>query len=145
MSTEQNKAALRRGYEEVFNKGNMAIVSEYMAPNYVLHGTSGLELKGPEAFVQYIAMMRTAFPDMRVTLENMVAEGDYVAHRGSLTGTHRGDLQGTAPTGKRVTVTWNTLSRFAGGKEVEAWHEVDMLALYQQLGVTPPVDQPGSK
>jgi predicted ester cyclase len=143
MSTEQNKATIRRAYEEVLNKGNVAILNELMAPNYVSHGPGGLDVKGPEGFGQYVTMMRTAFPDIRVTLENMVAEGDYVAHRFTLTGTHRGDWLSIPPTGKRVTVTGNVLSRFAAGKEVEAWEELDMLSFMQQLGAIPPMGQPG--
>ncbi|MGD0659796.1 MAG: ester cyclase [Syntrophorhabdales bacterium] len=143
MSTEQNKATLRRTYEEVLNKGNFAVLNECMAPNYVAHGPGGLELKGPEAFGQYIATFRTAFPDLRVTVENMVAEGDYVAHRFSFIGMHRGDFGGIAPTGKRVTVTCNVVSRFTAGKEVEAWEEFDTLGFMQQLGVIPPMNQPG--
>ena len=144
MSTEQNKATLCRTYEEVLNKGNFAVLNECMAPNYVAHGPGGLELKGPEAFGQYIATFRTAFPDLRVTVENMVAEGDYVAHRARFTGTHRGDWMGIPPTGKRVDVTLNVLSRFVGGKEAEAWEELDMLSFMQQLGVIPPMGRPGT-
>ena len=137
MSEEQNKAALRRLYAEAINKGNLAILNEVMAPDYVYHGVGGVELKGPGGFGQYVAMLRTAFPDLQFTLVNVIAEGDYAAHRFTLTGTHKGDLRGIAPTGKRVTATGNVLSRFAGGKEAEAWIEYDTLAVYQQLGMMP--------
>jgi predicted ester cyclase len=143
MSTEQNKATLRKTYEEAINKGNVAVLTECMTPDYVSHGPGGLDLKGPEGFGQYVTMFRTAFPDVRMTAENMVAEGDYVAHRARFTGTHRGDWMGIPPTGKRVTLTLNVLSRFAGGKEAEAWEELDMLSFMQQLGVIPPMNQPG--
>jgi predicted ester cyclase len=137
MSTEQNKAALRRLYEEAINKGNLAVLSEVMAPDYIYHGVGGVELKGSEGFGKYVTMLRTAFPDLKFTLVTVIAEGDYVAHRFTLTGTHKGDLRGIAPTGKRVTATGNVLSRFAGGKEEEAWMEYDTLVLYQQLGMMP--------
>lgn len=143
MSADQNKAAVRRAYEEVLNKGNLGVVNELFAPNYVLHAPGGVELKGPEGFRQYVTMFRTAFPDTHVTAENMVAEGEYVAHRFSFTGTHRGDFGGVAPTGKRVISTSNVLSRFAGGKVAEDWHEFDTLGFYQQLGVIPPMGPPG--
>jgi predicted ester cyclase len=142
MSTETNKAAIRRVYEEAFNKGNVAMLKEVQAPSFVYHGTGGIELKGPEGFGQYIAMLRSAFPDAQMTLENIVAEGDYVTHRFTLTGTHKGDLQGTTvipPTGKRVAAKGSGWSRFEGGKEVEAWQDFDMLTLLQQLGVAPPM------
>jgi len=134
MSTEENKAVLRRN-EEVFNKGNLAVADETIATNYILHGPGGQEFKGPEGFKQLVTMFRTAFPDLHATVEDMVAEGDKVAHRLILRGTHKGDLMGIAPTGKQVTLSAITISRFVGGKEVEGWSITDML---QQLGVAPP-------
>ena len=136
MSTEENKAMLRRNCEEAFNKGDLAVVDEIIANNYVYHGSGGQEFKGPEGFKQFVTMLRTAFPDLHLTVEDMVAEGDKVAHRLTLRGTHKGDLMGIAPTGKQVTTTAITISRFVGGKEVEAWSSMDML---QQMGVAPPI------
>jgi len=139
MSVEENKAIIRRNWEEAFNKGNLAVADEIMVPNYIYHGPGGQELKGPEGFKQLITMFRTAFPDLRATVEDMFAEGDKVAHRVTLRGTQNGDLMGIAPTGKQVTVSATVISRFAGGKEVEAWSNIDMLAMMQQLGVVPPM------
>jgi len=144
MSTKANKTVLKRIYEEVFNKGNLAAVGELHAANFVLHGPGGMELNGSTEAKEYVRGFRAAFPDVRITAESMVAEGDYVAHRASITGTHRGNLRGIAPTGKRVTTATNTISRFAGGKEAEAWEEYDMFSLLQQLGVAPPMGQPGT-
>jgi len=138
MSTEENKAVLRRN-EEVFNKGNLAVADETIATNYILHGPGGQEFKGPEGFKQMVTMYRTAFPDLHVTIGNMVAEGDNVAHRLILRGTHKGDLMGIAPTGKQVTLSAITISRFAGGKEVEAWTNSDQLDMMQQLGIATPM------
>ena len=138
MSTEENKAILRRNCEEAFNKGNLAVADETIAPNYVYHGPGGMEYKGPEGFKQFVTMFRTAFPDFHLTVEDMVAEGDKVAHRLTTRGTHKGELMGIAATGKQVTTTAITISRFAGGKEVEAWSSLDMLGVMQQLGVAPP-------
>ena len=138
MSTEENKAMLRRVWEEVFNKGDLAVANEIMVPNYVYRGPMGQELKGPEGFKQVVTMFRTAFPDLHATVEDMFAEGDKVAHRATIRGTHKGDLMGIAPTGKQVTVSATVISRFVGGKEVEAWANIDMLAMFQQLGVSPP-------
>ncbi len=139
MSAEENKAIIRRVWEEVFNKGGLAVADEIMAANYVYRGPGGQELKGPEGFKQLVTMFRTAFPDLHATVEDMFAEGDKVAHRATIRGTHKGDLMGIAPTGKQVTVSATVISRFAGGKEVEAWSNIDMLAMYQQMGVTPPM------
>jgi predicted ester cyclase len=142
MSTEENKAKVRRNIEEAFNKGNLAVADEIIAANYVLHAP-GQEFKGPEGFKQYGTMMRTGFPDFHMTIEDMVADGDNVACRFTVRGTHKGDLMGIAPTGKQVTITGIVISRFAGGKEVEAWASPDMLAMMQQLGVVPPMGQGG--
>ena len=142
MSTEENKAMIRRVYEEAFNKGNLAVVDKLMANNYVLH-TPGQEFKGPEGFKQYGTMMRTAFPDLHGTIEDMVAEGGKVANRLTLTGTHKGEFMGIAPTGKKVTITDHVFIRFEGGKEVEAWGISDVLGMYQQLGVKLPMGQGG--
>jgi steroid delta-isomerase-like uncharacterized protein len=144
MSTEANKAVIKRINEEVFSKGNLAFVDEVIATDYVYHGPGGRTVKGTAGFKELVTRFRAAFPDVRVTVENMVAEGDYVAHRTSINGTHRGDYRGIAPTGKQVTSTSNILSRFAGGKEAEAWEEYDMLGVLQQLGVAHPMSQPGT-
>ena len=141
MSTEENKAILRRNVEEAFNKGNLAVADENMATDYVCHAPGGQEFKGPEGFKQLVTVYCTAFPDIHMTVEDMVAEGDKVAHRLKMRGTHKGELMGIAPTGKQVTATSINISRFAGGKEVEAWTSMDLLGIMQQLGVVPPIGQ----
>jgi predicted ester cyclase len=138
MSTEENKAIIRRHWEEVVSKGNMSVADENMATNYIYHGSGGQEFKGPEGFKQLITMFRTAFPDLRATVEDMVAVGDEVAHRVTMRGTHKGEFMGIAPTGKQVAIAAIVISRFAGGKEVEAWANLDQLGVMQQLGVAPP-------
>jgi len=139
MSTEENKAKIRRVWEEVLDKGNLALADEIMAPNYVYHGSGGQEFKGPEGFKKLITMFRTAFPDFHVTVDDMVADGDKVAHRATMRGTHKGELMGIAPTGKQVTIAAIVISRFAGGKEVEAWSNLDQLGMMQQMGIAPPM------
>lgn len=136
MSTEENKATLRR-HVEVFNTGDLSIVDELIAPNYVLH-YSGNEYKGPEGFKQIVTGARNAFPDLHYTIDDMVAEGDWVAVRYTMTGTFTGEMGGIAPTGKHVTVPEAIFYRFEGGKEVEALPFSDQLSFYQQLGVSPP-------
>ena len=143
MSTEENKAIMRRVWEEIFNKGDLSVADEIIAPNYVYHGPIGMEFKGPEGFKQLITMFRTAFPDMRVTVEDMVAEGDKVVSRITGRGTHKGEFMGIAATGKQVTYTGILIVRFAGGKEVEVWGCSDLLGMMQQLGVVPPIGQGG--
>ena len=138
MSVEENKAAIRRIYEDVFNKGNLAVADEIIATNWVALAPGGQEYKGPDGFKQFITTTRTAFPDLQMTLEDIVAEGEKVAHCGTLRGTFKGEIMGIVPTGKQVTMTTTTISRFEGGKEVEARMIYDQLSMYQQMGVTPP-------
>ncbi|OGO18404.1 MAG: hypothetical protein A2Z15_02170 [Chloroflexi bacterium RBG_16_50_11] len=138
MSAKRNKVAVRQIIEEAFNKGNLTVVDGVMAAEYVYHSSSG-DAKGPDGFKQMINMFRTAFPDINSTIEDIVAEGDKVATRATLRGTHQGNFMGIAPTGKKINVAASGLIRFAGSKEVEAWGNMDMLSMYQQLGVVPPM------
>jgi len=137
MSTKENKEQHRRILEEVYNKRNLAVVDELIAPNYVINGPMG-ETKGPENYKQGATAFLTAFPDLHVTVDDMIAEGDKVSLRFTFTGTHKGELSGIAPTGKKVAIKASLFARFAGGKEVEAFEFFDTLAFYQQLGITPP-------
>lgn len=134
---EENKAILRHKHvEELFNKGNSAVADEIISPDYVYHGAAG-ETKGPEGVKQMVTTLRTAFPDVHFTIDDMVAEGDNVAVRYTWTGTHRGEYMGISPTGKQMSVTMAGFYRFAGGKELDVVTYVDMLNFYQQLGVVP--------
>ena len=144
MSTEENKAILRRGYEEIHNKGNLAAIDELIASDYVEYSPAapGLPL-GLEGVKQTFTMFRTAFPDFHVTVEDMVAEGDKVVARLTMSGTHKGEFMGTSPTGKQITVAVIDIMRFADGKAVEHWNIVDNLSIMQQLGVVPPPGQAG--
>jgi steroid delta-isomerase-like uncharacterized protein len=139
MSTEANKTNVRRLNDEVFNKGNLALVDELMAPNYVFHTTP--EIKGPEGAKQYIAGFRTAFPDLHITIEGMVAEGDMVAIQYTMRGTFKGEFMGMAPTGKKMEIPNASFARFRDGKQVEVWPYLDSLVWYQQLGIPIPSGQ----
>ena len=140
MSTEENKANVRRVIEEVFNKGNLAAADELVATNYIYHGPIGMEFKGPEGLKQLISMFRNAFPDLHGTVEDLFAEGDRVVSRFTARGTHKGDLMGIAPTGKQVTQAGIVIARWVDGKEVEAWESLDLLGMMQQLGVVPSME-----
>ena len=139
--SEENKAVLRRWYEECFNKKNLAIIDELIAPNCVEHNAFPGQAPGIEGVKQTIGMFLAAFPDMRVTVDDMIAEGDKVAVRYSGRGTHRGELMGIAATGKQVTATGMEIVRLSGGKMVEHWEQMDMLGMMQQMGVLPPPGQ----
>lgn len=138
MSVEENKATIRRVFEEVLNKGNLEIIPELIAPDYLYHSPLGVEAKGPEGFKEMVIMFRTAFPDFHATIDDMVGEGDTLAVRLSFRGTFKGKFGDLEPTGKQINITSAYFYRFAGGKEVEALAFMDMLAFYQQLGISPP-------
>ncbi len=137
MSVEENKAMYRRYIEEVWNKGNLAVLDEIFAPNYVIHEPLPTGLPQIEALKQRVTMIRTAFPDHQFTIEDMVAEGDKVVARLTIRGTHKGEFMGIAPTGKQLTVREIEFVRFEGGKLAELWPLVDNLGMMQQLGVIP--------
>jgi len=138
MSTEDNKAVVRRFYEEVMNQKKRAVLDEVFDLNVVDHfappGTPG----GLEGARQTLGMFLSAFPDLHFTVEDLIAEGDKVVARATLSGTQQGTFMGIPATGKHVTITGIDINRFEGGKSVEHWVEMDTLGLMQQLGVIPP-------
>ena len=138
MSTEENKALMRRLYEEVWNQGNMATVDELLAADYVLHDPAH-QVRGPEGFKAYVSAFRAAFPDLYATVEDQVAEDDRAAMRFSVIATHKGEFQGIPPTGKQITLSGINIQRFVDGKIAENWVSLDALGMLQQLGVIPPM------
>jgi len=135
MSTEENKAMDRRFFEEVWNRGNLAVVDELMSSDFKSHDPT--IAAGSAGFKHFVSLFRAAFPDVHITIEDQLAEGDKVVTRWTARGTHKGDLMGIAPTGKQVTVTGINIGRVEGGKFVEGWFNIDDLGLLQQLGVVP--------
>lgn len=137
MSSEQNKAIVRRALEEPW-KGTLDVVDELIASDYIGHDPANPEPhRGPAGVKEFISTYRAAFPDARVTVEEQLAEGDLVATRWSGRGTHEGELMGISPTGKRVTVSGLTISRLKGGKIVEEFQNWDTFGMMQQLGAVP--------
>jgi steroid delta-isomerase-like uncharacterized protein len=137
MSTEDNKASVRKAYE-TGNQGNPSLfVDTFIDPNQVDHSAPPGMPGGIEGARQFAAMFWTAFPDLHFTVEDMIAEGDKVVARITLSGTQQGAFMGIPPTGKHVTITGIDINRIAGGKSVEHWFEMDMLGMMQQLGVIP--------
>jgi len=135
MSAE-NKALVRRLLEEIWNKGNLSVADQIFATNYVHHdpSTPGFGL-GPESEKKRATLYRTAFPDLQLTIEDLVAEVDRVVTRWTARGTHRGELRDIAPTGKQFTVSGISIVRISGGKLVEGWVSWDAQGLMEQLGV----------
>jgi steroid delta-isomerase-like uncharacterized protein len=136
MSTEDNKALVRRFYEEGVH--NPDLFDELLAPTYVLYFSGSPQpISGIAHAKQLMVVYSSAFPDLQCTTEDMVAEGDKVAIRNTWRGTHQGAFQGLPPTGKHVTFTGSDIYRVVGGKIAEQWAELDALGLMQQLGAIP--------
>jgi predicted ester cyclase len=102
-TTEENKAQFRRAYEEVLDQGDVLVVDELIAPDFLNHAAPPGRDRGPESLRWLATMLRTAFPDLRFTIEELVAEGDIVAGRLTMSGTHEGPLTGIPPTGHGAT------------------------------------------
>ena len=134
MSAE-NKALVRRWFEEVWNNGQVAAIDEMLAPDATVHGL-GPDLVGPAGFKPFQARFRNAFPDLRIQVEDLVAEGSMVAARWSVAGTHHGDALGFGATGRRAQMTGMTFIRVENGRLAEGWNIFDQLGMLQQLGVT---------
>jgi steroid delta-isomerase-like uncharacterized protein len=136
--SEQNKTAVRRLFDELWNKGNLPVADELIAPTYTHHDASTPDVgRGPESEKKRVTHYRNAFPDMRLTIEDIIAEGETVIARWSCRGQHKGELNGIAPTGKQFAISGVTIARFANGKMVEGYVNWDALGLMQQLGVVP--------
>jgi steroid delta-isomerase-like uncharacterized protein len=139
----------RRLLEETFNDGNVALIDQLVAPDAVNHDPAEpaqmRALRGPEGLKRTVQMYRTAFPDLRMAVDDVIAAGDKVVLRWHSEGTHRGELEGLAPTGARGTVTGISIDQWKDGKVVESWTEWDNLGLARQLGAAPPEGSTGEK
>jgi steroid delta-isomerase-like uncharacterized protein len=136
--SDANKNVVRRLFDEVWNKGNLPVADQLFDTIYSHHDASTPDFgRGPESEKLRVTLYRTAFPDLHLTVENLTAEGEIVTARWSCRGTHKGDLNGIAPTGKAISITGISVMRFASGKMVESWINWDALGLMQQLGVVP--------
>ena len=143
MSLEENKAAVRRFFEEFANQGNASVVDEIFSPTCVMHAADGADISGIEGAKTGYPRFRTAFPDVTYTIEDMMADGDKVAFRMTIEGTHTGKLGNIEPTGKKIKMTRFALIRFENDKWVEGWVLTNTLGLYQQLGAIPPTREIG--
>jgi steroid delta-isomerase-like uncharacterized protein len=137
--SEENKALVRRYFEEIWDKGNLDSIDELFTTNFVRHGPTGTEgeVRGLEGFKGLVTMYRTAFPDLQVPIEELIAEGDRVVSRWTARGIHQGELMGNAPTGNQLSVTGIIVDRISGDKIEEEWVDYDTLHLMQQIGAVP--------
>ncbi|MGB7874030.1 MAG: ester cyclase [Anaerolineales bacterium] len=135
MSTETNKAIVRRYIEQVLNEQRHDLVEEFLTENIELHG-SGIP-PGLEVVKQWFSTYATAFPDGRTIIEDVVAEDDRVVARTTFNGTHQAEIEGIPATGKKVSMPGITIFRLDNGKIAEGWLVSDNLGMMQQLGVIP--------
>src|SRR5215217_3775822 len=126
VSAQENEALVRRYFEEVWVKGNLAAVDDFMAADYVEHTVPPGSRPGRDTLKQYVAMLHDAFPNMKGTLHDVFAQRDRVAYRWNASGTHLGEWAGVPPTGLHMTVRGITIHRIAGGRCVEGWGSVDI-------------------
>ncbi|OFX16893.1 hypothetical protein A3K71_01720 [archaeon RBG_16_50_20] len=123
--------------EEVLNKGNMQAVDELIAPNFVEHNPFPGQAPGVEGLKQAMVALRQAFPDLHVTVDEMLSDGDKVVIRSTMKGTHKGNFMNIPATGKQMSVEGIDILRISNGRAVEHWGVTDNLTMMQQLGLVP--------
>lgn len=139
--TEANTELIDRVWEEAIENGEMAVVEDALASDYVLHTPAAAEpIRGPDGFEQYKNALRAGFPDLSVTIEDRIVDGETVVDRYRMRGTHEGEFQGVPPTGTEVEFTGLIVHYLDDGEVVENVAEFDVLGLLAQLGV---VARPG--
>lgn len=135
VSTEENKAVVRRFVDQVWNQARLNLANELASSSYVVEGVGS----GPGAVTANACAFRTAFPDLTITIEDLIAEGDKVVARMRLCGTHRGQFRNYAPTGRQATWWEVGIWTIRSGQLQEGWFLADMLGLRRQLGLLPDI------
>jgi steroid delta-isomerase-like uncharacterized protein len=136
--SQQNTMLVCRAIEEIWNRGNYALMDEFVARDLVIHAsTPGQEIHGADGARDFYVVLRAAFPDLHFEIEDQIADRDRVVTRWSAHGTHAGEFQGIPPTGKQITMAGIDIDRVVDGRVVECWPQVDELGLMQQLGAIP--------
>ncbi|MGD8766107.1 MAG: ester cyclase [Desulfobacteraceae bacterium] len=136
MSTEINKTIIHRLILEVWSQGDMALLAEIVAPDFLDHTTTG-DVSGSENFKNLVVAFRTAFPDIKLSINDMIAEGDKVMARWAALGTHKGEFLGNAASDNHISITGVHIYRLTNEKLVERWGNWDQLGLMQQIGIIP--------
>ena len=135
---QENSILIRRWFDEVWNRGRMEAIDEMASPDVIGHGQAQHATDiGLKEFKLFAASLRSAFPDMKVTIDYIIEQDDKVVARWTATMTHKGEFLGIAPTGKRATITGTSTQRISGGKIVEGWDNWDQLGLLVQIGAVP--------
>jgi predicted ester cyclase len=136
VSVEENKEVVRREIEEVWAKRNLMVIDDLYDSNFVNHSPFPYTPPNREGIKQGIKNLLNAFPDIELTIDDLIAENDKVVERVTAIGTHKGEYMGIIPTNKRINLPVITINRFADDKIVERWSLIDSLAMLQQLGIT---------
>ena len=133
------KELTRKFIDEVWSQGKLDLVEQLVAPECVTHDPAapGGAIRGLDGIKQIVSMYRNAFPDTEFEINDLILEGNKVAARLTVSGTHKGALMGIPATGKRVTITGTSITHFRDGKQVESWASYDQLGMLRQLGVAP--------
>jgi predicted ester cyclase len=134
MSIEENKAIVRRFFEELLSTDNFAVADEILSPDFRFYFAGSPVAMDLESYMEFLVARRAAFPDRRFIVEDMIGEGDKVSARFTMRGTHKGEFRGIAPSGTELTMTGIDMTRISEGKLVEDRVEVDQLGMMQQLG-----------
>jgi steroid delta-isomerase-like uncharacterized protein len=132
-TTQKNKEIYRQFIDIAFNAGRLDRLGELVTPDYTFHDAPPGTPRGPDAIRQVVTMFRAAFPDLKITIEDQIAEEDKVCSRATTRGTHRGTIFGIAATGRAVVMTGLTLVRIADGRVAESWAKNDVMGLMNQL------------
>ncbi|NJK53359.1 MAG: ester cyclase [Leptolyngbyaceae cyanobacterium SU_3_3] len=135
-NTDRNKAIYQRYIQQVFNQGQLDLLDEILSPSYVYHEAPPDILPGAEGIRQVVSIFRAAFPDLEITIDDQLADGDKVCSRATTRGTHQGEIFGIPATGKAVTMTGLTVVRIVDGRITESWVKNDVMGLMNQLGVS---------
>ena len=136
--SQENKEVMYRWFDEVWNKGDASVINELLDADGVIHGlsdASGNQVTGIEAFREFHTQFRNAFPDMKIEIEDCIAEGDKVVARCNVRARHSGQLVNVAPTNAEIEFTGIAIIRVANGRITEAWNNFDFLQMNKQLGV----------
>lgn len=134
--SEKNEQLVRRYVEEIYTKGNLDRIDEFLSPEYVNH-TEFQEVEGLDAVRQFVDAMHVALPDLTEVIHNQVSDGDYEVHRWTISGTHQGEWMGIPPTDNTIRFGGLTLARIKDGKIVEEWSYTNTLSLLTQMGALP--------
>jgi steroid delta-isomerase-like uncharacterized protein len=137
MTPDENKALMQRFYEEVVNQKKLQLIDDLVSADFVEHQTAPDLSPDREGVKQFFLRVTHAFPDLQMKVDDVIAEGDRVATRYTMTGTHQGEFMGVPPTGMAISVSGIDIVRFADGRVAEHWGITDQMTLMQQLGVMP--------